>query len=259
MNKQRLDKTICSQGMLSRKEAKELIRRGQVTVNGRVEKQADAAVDWDQDIVALSGAPLSLQQHVYLMLNKPTGVVSATEDAAQTTVVDLVPPQLRRKGLFPAGRLDKDTTGLVILTDDGEFAHNILSPKKHVQKEYLAQVDGKITLEIIEAFRAGVNVNNEYTTLPSRLTVEQSLPQGDIGRVVLREGMYHQIKRMFRSFGLTVTQLHRVSIGNLLLDEALLPGQCRPLTPQELEMVQQREEISFSQGAVSPCEGHFTL
>lgn len=245
MNKQRLDKTICSQGTLSRKDAKTLIRKGQVAINGKVEKQADTYVDWDADTVTVAGKPLSLQQHIYLMLNKPAGVVSATEDAAQPTVVDLVPQELRRKGLFPAGRLDKDTTGLLLITDDGEFAHDILSPKKHVQKVYLAKVDGKITPEIIEAFRTGVNVNNEYTTLPSKLTVEFSGPDGDTGRVVLREGMYHQIKRMFRSFGLTVTQLHRVSMGRLPLDEGLLPGQCRPLTPQEVELVQHREEISF--------------
>lgn len=245
LNKQRLDKTISNQGLWSRKDAKTLIRRGAVCVNGAVVKQADAYVDWDSDTVTVEGKPLQLQQHVYLMLNKPKGVVSATEDKEQTTVVDLVPDELKRKGLFPAGRLDKDTTGLLILTDDGEFAHDILSPKKHVQKVYLAKVNGKITGEIIEAFRTGVNVHNEYTTLPSKLTLVSSEEDGDWGKVILREGMYHQIKRMFLSFGLKVVELHRIRMGRLDLDERLEPGQCRPLTAEEVALLNTREEIAF--------------
>ncbi len=245
MNKQRLDKTVSSQGLWSRKDAKTLIRRGAVLVNGSAVKQADAYVDWDSDIVTVEGKTLQLQQHVYLMLNKPKGVVSATEDKEQTTVVDLVPDELKRKGLFPAGRLDKDTTGLLILTDDGDFAHEILSPKKHVQKIYMAKVNGKITDEIIEAFRTGVNVHNEYTTLPSKLTLVSSEEDGDWGRVVLREGMYHQIKRMFISFGLKVVELHRIRMGRLDLDESLEPGQCRPLTAEEVDLLNTREEIAF--------------
>ncbi len=245
MNKQRLDKTVSSQGLWSRKDAKTLIRRGAVLVNGAVVKQADSTVDWDSDTVTVEGKTLQLQQHVYLMLNKPKGVVSATEDKEQTTVVDLVPDELQRKGLFPAGRLDKDTTGLLILTDDGDFAHEILSPKKHVQKIYLAKVNGRITEEIIEAFRTGVNVHNEYTTLPSKLTLVSSEEDGDWGKVVLREGMYHQIKRMFISFGLKVVELHRICMGKLDLDESLEPGQCRPLTPEEVDLLNTREEIAF--------------
>ncbi len=245
MNKQRLDKTVSSQGLWSRKDAKTLIRRGAVLVNGAVVKQADATVDWDSDTVTVEGKTLQLQQHVYLMLNKPKGVVSATEDKEQTTVVDLVPEELQRKGLFPAGRLDKDTTGLLILTDDGDFAHEILSPKKHVQKIYLTKVNGRITEEIIEAFRTGVNVHNEYTTLPSKLTLVSSEEDGDWGKVVLREGMYHQIKRMFISFGLKVVELHRIRMGKLDLDESLEPGQCRPLTPEEVDLLNTREEIAF--------------
>lgn len=245
MNKQRLDKTISSQGLWSRKDAKTLIRKGLVCVNGVVQKSADAYVDWDSDSVTVEGKALQLQQHVYLMLNKPKGVVSATEDKEQTTVVDLVPDELMRKGLFPAGRLDKDTTGLLILTDDGDFAHDILSPKKHVQKVYLAKVNGSITDEIIEAFRTGVNVHNEYTTLPSKLSVVSREEDGDWGKVILREGMYHQIKRMFVSFGLKVVELHRIRMGRLDLDERLEPGQCRPLTSEEIQLLNTREEIAF--------------
>ena len=245
MNKQRLDKTISSQGLWSRKDAKTLIRKGLVCVNGVVQKSADAYVDWDSDTVTVEGKALQLQQHVYLMLNKPKGVVSATEDKEQTTVVDLVPDELMRKGLFPAGRLDKDTTGLLILTDDGDFAHEILSPKKHVQKVYLAKVNGSITDEIIEAFRTGVNVHNEYTTLPSKLSVVSREEDGDWGKGILREGMYHQIKRMFVSFGLKVVELHRIRMGRLDLDESLEPGQCRPLTAEEVQLLNTREEIAF--------------
>lgn len=247
MNKQRLDKTISSQGLWSRKDAKSLIRRGAVLVNGIPVRQADACVDWDSDTVSVEGQQLTLQKHVYLMMNKPKGVVSATEDPRQTTVVDLVPDELRRKGLFPAGRLDKDTTGLLILTDDGDFAHDILSPKKHVQKVYLAKVDGSITPEIVESFRTGVNVHNEYTTLPSRLTVVRRDADGDVGQVVLREGMYHQIKRMFLSFHLNVVELHRIRMGHLDLDESLEPGQCRTLSENEVELLRVREEISFEE------------
>ena len=247
MNKQRLDKTISSQGLWSRKDAKNLIKKGLVTVNGEVARSGDDSVDWDSDVVTVEGKTLQLAKHIYLMMNKPKGVVSATEDKQQTTVVDLVPEELLRKGLFPAGRLDKDTTGLLILTDDGDFAHDILSPKKHVQKIYLAKVDGTITDEMIDCFRTGVNVHNEYTTLPSKLTVVERHPDGDVGRVVLREGMYHQIKRMFVSFGLHVTELHRIRMGKLDLDESLEPGQCRPLTAEELVLLKTREEIAFEE------------
>ena len=154
--KQRLDKAISMQGNLSRSEVKTLIRKGAVTVNGQVVKAADFGVDFDSDTVQVQGKPLCLRMHLYLMLNKPKGVVSASEDKNQPTVVDLVPQNLWRKGLFPAGRLDKDTTGFVLITDDGEFAHDILSPKKHIPKTYHALVDGAIT-ERMEADRRGLH------------------------------------------------------------------------------------------------------
>lgn len=243
MNRQRLDKTLSAQGLWSRKEAKALIRRGAVLLNGQPCRQAEAPVDWDSDSVTVEGKALSLSPHSYLLLNKPKGVVSATQDPQQPTVLDLIPPELQRKGLFPAGRLDKDSTGLLLITDDGDFAHRLLSPKKHVQKEYQVRVDGCVTPEMVEAFRLGVNVHNEYTTLPSRLTVLEHSPQGDLCQVILREGLYHQIKRMFRSFGLTVLELHRCRMGALSLDPKLAPGQCRPLTPEELQLLDTREAL----------------
>lgn len=240
-NKQRLDKAIAMQGSLSRSEVKTLIRKGAVTVNGQVVKNADFGVDFDIDTVAVQGKELSLSMHIYLMLNKPKGVVSASEDKKLPTVVDLVPKELWRKGLFPAGRLDKDTTGFVLITDDGEFAHDILSPKKHISKTYHALVNGTITDEMVEGFVKGVTIGEDFT-LPASLKKISSEEQGDWGEVILKEGMYHQIKRMFGAYGLKVLELKRVQMGKLPLDPNLEEGKCRELTAEELRLVSTRDE-----------------
>lgn len=239
--KQRLDKAIAMQGSLSRSEVKTLIRKGAVTVNGQVVKSADFGVDFDSDTVAVQGKELSLRTHIYLMLNKPKGVVSASEDKHLPTVVDLVPKELWRKGLFPAGRLDKDTTGFVLITDDGEFAHDILSPKKHISKTYHALVSGEITEEMVEGFAKGVAIG-EDVTLPASLRKISSDEQGDWGEVILKEGMYHQIKRMFGAYGLKVLELKRVQMGRLPLDPNLEEGKCRELTVEELKLVSSRDD-----------------
>lgn len=239
--KQRLDKAIAMQGSLSRSEVKTLIRKGAVTVNGQVVKNADFGVDFDSDTVAVQGKELSLSMHIYLMLNKPKGVVSASEDKKLPTVVDLVPKELWRKGLFPAGRLDKDTTGFVLITDDGEFAHDILSPKKHISKTYHALVNGEITEEMIEGFAKGVTIGEDFT-LPASLKRIASDEQGSWGEVILKEGMYHQIKRMFGAYGLKVLELKRVQMGKLPLDPSLEEGKCRELTAEELQLVSTRDE-----------------
>ena len=239
--KQRLDKAIAMQGSLSRSEVKTLIRKGAVTVNGQVVKNADFGVDFDSDTVAVQGKELSLRTHIYLMLNKPKGVVSASEDKHLPTVVDLVPKELWRKGLFPAGRLDKDTTGFVLITDDGEFAHDILSPKKHISKTYHALVNGEITEEMIEGFAKGVTIGEDFT-LPASLKRIASDEQGSWGEVILKEGMYHQIKRMFGVYGLKVLELKRVQMGKLPLDPNLEEGKCRELTAEELRLVSTRDE-----------------
>ena len=239
--KQRLDKAIAMQGSLSRSEVKTLIRKGAVTVNGQVVKNADFGVDFDSDTVAVQGKELSLRTHIYLMLNKPKGVVSASEDKHLPTVVDLVPKELWRKGLFPAGRLDKDTTGFVLITDDGEFAHDILSPKKHISKTYHALVNGEITEEMIEGFAKGVTIGEDFT-LPASLKRIASDEQGSWGEVILKEGMYHQIKRMFGAYGLKVLELKRVQMGKLPLDPNLEEGKCRELTAEELQLVSTRDE-----------------
>lgn len=239
--KQRLDKAIAMQGSLSRSEVKTLIRKGAVTVNGQVVKNADFGVDFDSDTVAVQGKELSLRTHIYLMLNKPKGVVSASEDKHLPTVVDLVPKELWRKGLFPAGRLDKDTTGFVLITDDGEFAHDILSPKKHISKTYHALVNGEITEEMIDGFEKGVTIGEDFT-LPASLKRISSDEQGSWGEVILKEGMYHQIKRMFGAYGLKVLELKRVQMGKLPLDPNLEEGKCRELTAEELRLVSTRDE-----------------
>lgn len=239
--KQRLDKAIAMQGSLSRSEVKTLIRKGAVTVNGQVVKNADFGVDFDSDTVAVQGKELSLRTHIYLMLNKPKGVVSASEDKHLPTVIDLVPKELWRKGLFPAGRLDKDTTGFVLITDDGEFAHDILSPKKHISKTYHALVNGEITEEMIEGFAKGVTIGEDFT-LPASLKRIASDEQGSWGEVILKEGMYHQIKRMFGAYGLKVLELKRVQMGKLPLDPNLEEGKCRELTAEELRLVSTRDE-----------------
>ncbi|MCI9508361.1 MAG: 16S rRNA pseudouridine(516) synthase [Angelakisella sp.] len=236
MKTERLDKILAAQSTWSRKEVKELVRKGLVTVDGSPAKGADQKVDPDKSCVQVAGRTVPLRIRLYLMMNKPAGVVSASRDDSCPTVVDLVPPELLRQGLFPAGRLDKDTTGMVIITDDGALAHRILSPKSHVPKVYLARLDRPLTPEMAEGFAAGIPLGEEGATLPAKLEpLEETL-----ARVTLREGMYHQIKRMFAVYGAKVVELRRISMGGLALDESLAPGQCRELTPQEVELLQQR-------------------
>lgn len=238
MKEERLDKLLAAQGLGSRKEIKELVRRGCVAVEGRVVKSADLKID-PEAAVTVEGKPVALKKHLYLMLNKPTGVVSASKGDGCPTVVDLVPPELRRRGLFPAGRLDKDTTGFVLITDDGAFAHDILSPRRHIPKTYVATLDGPLSNEVVRAFAGGIPLKNEDRCLPARLTILDD----HTARVVLHEGMYHQIKRMFAACGLYVEALHRTAMGALPLDPALAPGQCRELSAAELALVQNRDGL----------------
>ncbi|MBR5559378.1 MAG: rRNA pseudouridine synthase [Oscillospiraceae bacterium] len=238
MKEERLDKLLAAQGIGSRKEIKELVRKGGVVVNGCMAKSADLKIAPDAEVV-VQGKPILLKKHLYLMMNKPTGVVSASRGDDCPTVVDLVPPELKRRGLFPAGRLDKDTTGFVLITDDGAFAHDILSPKHHIPKTYIATLDGILTEKVVEAFAGGIPLKNEDRCLPAQLTILDD----HTAKVVLHEGMYHQIKRMFAACGLHVDALHRMAMGALPLDENLAEGQCRELTPQELELVQNRDGL----------------
>ncbi len=231
--KERLDKFIASQTALSRREAQKAIRDKRVMLNGEIVRSPDIKADTGADAVTLDGKPLTYKKHVYLMMYKPAGVVSATEDRTERTVLDILPDSLRRDGLFPAGRLDKDTTGLLILTDDGDYAHRMLSPKKHVKKRYIATLDREPDEEIIPRFREGI-VLGDGTVCKSG----QAELMGDRRVAVeISEGRYHQVKRMFASLGYRVVALERVRIGSLCLDRSLLPGQTREMTRAETELV----------------------
>lgn len=231
--KERLDKFLSSQTALSRKEAQKAIKEKRVLLNGAVIRAADTKVDTEADTVSLDGQPLIYQQYVYYMMDKPEGVVSATKDRDERTVLDLLPPELRRDGLFPAGRLDKDTTGLLLITDDGDFAHRMLSPKKHVQKRYIATLDHEPDDSIIASFEEGV-VLGDGTVCKSGRT---ELLGGCRVAAEISEGKYHQVKRMFASLGYHVEALRRVRIGNLSLDAGSQPGDMRVLTAEEAAKV----------------------
>lgn len=233
---QRLDKLVASQGTGSRSEARRCIWSGKVTVDGTVCRDPSAKVEPEQQTIAIAGRCIRYQPYRYIMLNKPPGILCVSRDPKVKTVVDLVPESLRKKGLFPAGRLDKDTVGLVLLTDDGAYAHRLLSPRKHVEKCYHVLVDGAVLPEHIDAFRRGTGLQDGTVCRPARLRV---LEDGEhpLAEVVITEGRYHQIKRMFAAVGRHVLWLKRVSIGGLALDEKLKEGECRELTEPEKEAV----------------------
>lgn len=227
--KERLDKLIASQTALSRKEAQKAIRDKRVTVNGAAARAADSKVDTETDTVALDGQTLHYRKFVYYMMNKPAGVVSATEDREERTVLDLLPDELRRPGLFPAGRLDKDTTGLLIITDDGDYAHRMLSPKKHVVKRYIATLDREPGAEIALRFAEGITLGDGTVCKSGRAE-----PLGGADAAVeISEGRYHQVKRMFAALGYRVTALRRVRIGGLALDKGLNEGETRVMSGEE--------------------------
>lgn len=230
----RLDKYLAETAQCTRSAARTLVQKGRVRVNGAVCKKADTQLS-EADVVCLDGAPLRYQQFVYLMVNKPAGVVSAREDARDTTVVDLLGDAYPRRQLFPAGRLDKTSTGFVLLTDDGMFAHEILAPKRHVPKRYTVTLDTPLTQEMADGFAAGVTLADGTALSPAQ--VQALSPDGLQVQVVLRQGVYHQIKRMFGVYGAGVNALHRDAIGGLALDESLAPGQWRELTPEEVAQI----------------------
>lgn len=230
----RLDKCLCETGFGTRSQVKDLLKKGQVMVNGEVVKKPELKINETTDQILCQGKKASYQKNIYLMLHKPAGVVSATEDSREKTVLDLVRPEDRKNGLFPVGRLDKDTEGLLLLTDDGELAHRLLSPKKHVDKTYYAKIDGQVTEEHVKQFREGLDIGDEKKTLPAVLTILLSGPVSEI-EITIHEGRFHQIKRMFEAVGCKVTYLKRLSMGSLVLDETLPPEEYRPLTEAELE------------------------
>lgn len=233
MNFQRLDKLLTGAGVCSRSEAKKLVRAGRVSVNGTPAATPEQKVG-EQDAVTVDGKPVRNQQHLYIMLNKPQGVVCATRDRDCETVLDLLPPELRRPGLFPAGRLDKDTEGFVLITDDGAFAHRILAPRSHVPKTYHARLSGPLDMEYTqELFASGMELDGGDRCSPARLTLLEP-GQNPLVEIVIFEGMYHQIKRMFMQVSQTVLWLKRVKIGGLELDPNLASGGAREIVHKEI-------------------------
>lgn len=226
---ERLDKIISATGKKSRREVHEMVRQGRVLVDGKPAPAADMKVDPQTAVILLDGEPLGYEKFTYVMLHKPAGVLTATEDRRQETVLDLLPPELRRRALSPVGRLDKDTEGLLLLTNDGQLAHRLLSPKSHVDKVYYARVDGALEPGDIAAFAAGMTLGDGLECLPAGLEILSPTE----AFVTLREGKFHQVKRMLAARGKPVLYLKRLSMGRLRLDPALAPGAWRMLTEEE--------------------------
>ena len=237
MPKMRLDKLLSECGVASRKEIRQLIRSGRVSVDGAAAASPELKLDPYKALVCLDGTKIEYAKYHYYMMNKPAGVLSATDDGRQKTVLDLVTPEMRKIGLFPVGRLDKDTTGLLLLTNDGEFAHRVISPRSGIVKVYHARTEAPVDEADITAFKEGLTLGDGTKCLPAGLKL---LPDGSC-LVEVMEGKYHQVKRMLSSRGKPVTELKRLSIGGLKLDKALLPGSFRALEENELCSVMKKK------------------
>ena len=235
MAKERIDKLISSQGMLSRTDAAKIIKSGSVRINGTVIKSTSFKADPDIDKVEINGEAFKYKKYIYIMMNKPDGIVSASRDPKEKTVVDIVPDELKRPELFPAGRLDKDTTGFVLITDDGAFAHYILSPKHHINKTYLATTDALIDDTYLEQMRTGMTCGDELF-MPAQIDLHEN-SDSPVYKITLHEGKYHQIKRMIASTNANLLALKRITMGSLDLDETLSPGECRELSEDEIKLL----------------------
>lgn len=232
---ERIDKIIGAQTEYSRKDVKKLVLQKRVKLNGELVLKSDIKIDENNDIITIDGNEINVVKNVYLILNKPAGYISATEDRTQKTVLDLIDEKYSHRELFPAGRLDKDTTGMMIITDDGVFAHNILAPKKHISKTYEVEIDIPVTEDMVKSFENGIELNDGVCKKASlEITGEYT------AIVILTEGRYHQIKRMFGCFGAKVTKLHRVAMGELRLPKDLKEGESRELLKEEIDLLTRR-------------------
>ncbi|MGX7079936.1 pseudouridine synthase [Gemella parahaemolysans] len=229
----RLDRFISTTTVLSRAEAKKRIKKG-ILINNVLVKSPDYKVDEFNDQVIIDGVRLVYQKFIYIMMNKPKDTVSATEDAIEKTVVDILNEEDRIQKVFPVGRLDKDTEGLMLLTNDGDLAHRLISPKKNVEKKYYVEVNGELKNEHLEVVKKGVILEDGYRCKPARLEILDSSESSSKANIYITEGKFHQVKRMMKSLGVTVTYLKRLSIGNLSLDKNLKLGEYRYLTDEEL-------------------------
>ena len=240
MSLERLDKIISNTNGFSRSQLKKLAAQGRVMLNGEVIKDLSVKADGDADEIAVDGVKLNTQKFVYIMQNKPKDVVSASEGRGDTSVIDILPPSLKRSGLFPAGRLDKDTTGFVLITDDGDFAHRILSPKKHIPKTYIVTVDTPVNDEAVKTLEKGIELHDGTSYKPSVIKpLDDSRTKLE---VIIFEGKYHEIKRMFKAVGSTVTELQRIKMGALMLDSQLKEGQSRLIAADELKLIENKPE-----------------
>lgn len=235
MGSMRLDRFLKEQGIATRSELKEYIRKGRVKVDGQVCTDPGRHVDPEANQVSFDDMPVRHNRYVYLMMNKPSGILTATTDRHARTVLNLLPDKFRRMGVFPVGRLDKDTEGLLLITNNGPLAHNLLSPRKHVPKLYETRLDRYPGESAVDAFRKGVVINSEFTALPAELRFVSMDPV--IAQVEIYEGKFHQVKRMFKAVGAEVVYLKRLKMGDLALDEDLMPGEYRELTESEKMLI----------------------
>ncbi len=238
---ERLDKILSSQGVCSRKDAKKLVAGGRIRVNGSAATRCDIKLDPFCDIITVDGAPLCYRKYLYIMMNKPSGVLSASTDPHAPTVTDILPAELTRRGLFPAGRLEKDTTGLLIISDDGDFAHRMLSPAKKVPKLYEAVLDAPLDNDGRYALEQGITLSDGTQFKPARISFPTSEDSATV-HIEITEGKYHQVKRMFAFVEREVVHLKRLRIGGLALDNSLAEGECRELTQDEAFLVFARAE-----------------
>lgn len=232
----RLDKVLSNSGIGSRKDVKAIIKQGLVTINGSIVKDPAFQFNPLESEILIDGNQLNYKKYIYIMMNKPQGVISATYDGRHKTVINLLPGEFENIELFPAGRLDIDTEGFILLTNDGDFAHEILSPKKHVPKTYYAVIDGKIGENDVQKFKQGIALDDGYKCMPAELIIIKSAEVSEI-ELVIHEGKFHQVKRMFEAIGKKVAYLKRVAIGGLKLDETLELGECRELMDEELKII----------------------
>ncbi|MBU5442112.1 pseudouridine synthase [Paenibacillus sp. MSJ-34] len=240
--KQRVDKILGNMGYGTRSEIKKWAKLGKISVNGSIVKDSGYQVDPAADLIELDGETVRYRKYIYIMLNKPQGVVSATEDLRDRTVLDLLDEQWRAFEPFPVGRLDKDTVGLLLITNDGKLAHELLSPRKHIPKTYAAEVTGIVDSNDVEAFAAGVELDDGYVTKPAQLKIIRTTNDGEPHsriELTITEGKFHQVKRMFEAVGKKVVFLRRISMGPLRIDESLQPGEYRELTEAELQLLTQ--------------------
>jgi 16S rRNA pseudouridine516 synthase len=238
----RIDKMLANLGYGSRKEVKQLLKSGAVKIDDVIVKDAKQHVDTNKQTVTLNGEVIEYKEFIYLMMNKPQGVLSATEDSAAETVIDLLELEDQVYEPFPVGRLDKDTEGLLLITNDGQLAHRLLSPKKHVPKTYFAVIDQEVTEEDVKAFAEGVTLDDGYETKPGELKILKSGLRSDI-ELTITEGKFHQVKRMFEAVGKKVVYLKRISMGPLPLDETLELGEYRELTDEEVELLKEYQVV----------------